>query len=66
MILDRFEAEKDWILKNESLYTSPEHAKAVIGNIEKSYRLRDLESKIKQFDSTRNTRDMFELIDSVN
>ncbi len=40
--------ELDWIEKNKCLYDSDLHASAVKGNIEKRYRIRELESELRK------------------
>ena len=40
--------ELDWIDRNGHLYDSAMHAQAVKGNIEKRYKIRELEAEIRR------------------
>lgn len=51
-------AEIEWINKNQHLYTSPLHARAVIGNITKRYEIVDLKKQITVFKQRLQTKEL--------
>lgn len=46
--------ELSWVSENAHRYTSPEHAEAVKRNIEKRYRIRALQARIKELEDAKD------------
>ena len=62
--------EIDWILANQHRYEGPMHARAVIGNIEKRYKLAEAKKAVQKWADHATTgnafavQDVFEVVPS--